>query len=185
MTKKFNLFQYIISQIGNNVKNGNENDTIEVSKYNNPTTVINVMVREGCFKVDSIEQKANIYEIRYKDLNLNASRLKHLMRWDKSIDRLKLNDMLRFEDMRAYTTDALTEYDGAYCSDNVEHLSYLDDCTFELFAQMKGYTPNELQSYIEAGFLNKEILQMEYIEFLEQCLAKPYEFGEELEEEYA
>ena len=173
MTKKFNLFQYIISQIGNNVKNGNENDTIEVSKYNNPTTVINVMVREGCFKVDSIEQKANIYEIRY------------LMRWDKSIDRLKLNDMLRFEDMRAYTTDALTEYDGAYCSDNVEHLSYLDDCTFELFAQMKGYTPNELQSYIEAGFLNKEILQMEYIEFLEQCLAKPYEFGEELEEEYA
>lgn len=181
MTKKFNLFQYIISQIGNNVKNGEENDTIEVSKFNNPTTVINVMVREGCFKVYEISEKDNVYTIKYKDLNLNTNRLKHLLRWDKSIDRLKLNDMLRYEDMRAYTTDALTEYDGAYTGDNIEHLAYTDDCTFDLYAQMKGYTPNELQSYIEAGFISREELQAEYIEFLEQSIAKDWQFKEDEE----
>ena len=180
---KFNLFQSIISQIGNNVKSEN-NYVFEVRKMNQPFTVINILVREGCFKVSSIHDKGCIYEIRYKDLNLNASRLRHLLRWDKSIQREKYNDMVRFDEYecKSVSKDVLTEYDGAFCSDNIEHLDLKDDCTFDLYAQMKGYTAEQLESYIEAGYIDRETLMAEYREFLEQCLAKDYEIGEDIEE---
>ena len=186
MAKQFNLFQSIISQIERNVKSEDNSNVIEISKLNKPTTVINILVDEGCFKVDSIKDKVTLYEIRYKDLNLNASRLKHLLRWDKSIDRETYNDTVRYDDYecKCVSKDVLTEWDGAYCKDTVDHLEYTDDCKFDLYAQMKGYTPEQLQSLIEGGYINKDIIQMEYIEFLEQCFAKDYEYGEDFEEEY-
>ena len=181
MKTKFNLFNYVINQIKNNLMNDSE-QIIEVHQEEYPTGVLQWFCKtQGAFKIDGAnvkkyeEKGKTIWVIPYKDLNLKAPSLEHLRQFDKSEDKLKLNDEYRYEEMRAFTTEALTEYDGAYCKDNVEHLAYTDDCTFDLYAQMKGYTPDQLQSLIEAGYLSREELQMEYIEFLEQCVAADYE----------
>lgn len=183
MTKKFNLFQSIISQIGQNLKSENE-EIFEVKVINNPIKVINILVDEGCFKVDSIENKGFIYQVKYKDLNLNASRLKHLLRWDKSIQKEKYNDLVRFDEYEchSYSKDVLTEWDGAFCSDNVEHIDPIDDSKFDLYAQYKGYTVEQMKSFIEANWLNRESIIAEYREFLEQCFAADYEVGEDIED---
>lgn len=182
MARQFNLFQSIINQIGKHVKNDDRNLTFEVSKLSKPVKVINILVSEGCFKVDSITEKATVYEIRYKDLNLNASRLKHLLRWDKSINKDTYNDLVRYDEYEchSYSKDTLTEYDGAFCPDNVEHIDPVDDCKFDLYAQYKGYTVKQMKSYIESGYLDKESILAEYREFLEQCFAADYEYGEDI-----
>ena len=181
---KFNLFNYIINQIKENLKSETQNETFEVSKLSKPITVVNILVSEGAFKVDSINEKATVYEIKYKDLNLNASRLKHLLRWDKSINREKYNDIVRYDDYEchSYSKDVLTEWDGAFCPDNVEHIDPVDDSKFDLYAQYKGYTVEQMKSFIEANWLNRESIIAEYREFLEQCFAADYEIGEDVEE---
>lgn len=184
MAKQFNLFQSIISQIGQNVKN-EDKEIFEVKKIGNPTKVINILVEEGCFKVDSIENKGHIYEIKYKDLNLNASRLKHLLRWDKSINKDKYNDIVRCDEYEchSFSKDALTEYDGAFCPDNVEHIDMADDSKFDLYAQYKGYTVEQMKVHIKMHYFDKEAILAEYREFLEQCFAQDYEYSEDIDKE--
>lgn len=183
MARQFNLFKSIISQIGQNVKN-EDKEIFEVKKIGNPVKVINILVEEGCFKIDSIENKGYIYEIRYKDLNLNSQRLRHLLRWDKSINKDTYNDLVRYDDYEchSYSKDALTEYDGAYCADT--SIYYPDaDCMFDLYLKIKGYkSVDAYLSYVEAGYLNNDIVMAEYREWLEQSKAADYEIGEDAEE---
>lgn len=188
----YNYFNNIINQIKNNLIEDNNNHNIEIKSNKYPTGILQYFCkRQGAFKIDVDNVKIthtndkygnNIYLISYKDLNLDAPCLKHLKQYDKSIDRIKLNDELRYEDMRAYSTDSLTEYDGAYCKDTSV---YYDDADtmFDYYLYTKGYTYKQYEYALEKHWLDKETVMCEYRLFLEQTKAQDYEIGEDVEDE--
>ena len=185
MAKKFNLFEFIVSQIGKNLQGEKKNEIyVSLANKNEAIVIINNIAKNGGLKIVSVKENYGDFIVEYKDVNLNSPSLKTLLKYDESLSRLEYNDKIRYEDYQWYSTPYLTEIDGAFIGDGskVEHLAPEDYAFANYVVQERGW--KDLPEFMNVlGTYWREELDKYNKEFMLYQIAPEWSYGEDLEEE--